>query len=242
MVALISLLIGLIWTVPAGLIWKQAMPIVRQHMQVPVTIRGVAGTLPRGQVMIQARSLPVILDWRLRPTGLSGRGALLELIARTSNGQIESNVSIEGLSTPVLEAKGNISLESFNYLLSRYRLRLAGELDIHELHLTLNPDTGLPMDARGLMVWSGGPVQYPAGSQLQTADMPPLRGRISGQGGDVRLEVSTQDNQPVMRIRIDGLGTAHISVLKRLVDLAGAPWPNQVSPDTEVFKLRQRLM
>ena len=117
------------------------------------------------------------------------------------------------------------------------------EGDVTIDHLELSWQDGRLTGADGLGRWAGGRVAWPMGNSVGQADFPPMRATLDSTSDGVALVVAEQSGGgPAAEAEIRWNGMMDLRVYKRMVDLAGQPWPDFASPDDVVFRVRQPLV
>lgn len=231
---------ALVVFIPAGWVWQQASP----HIALPpqVQVQQVAGKVWDGAAGIVVAGFPVRVDWQLGWPSIT----TLEQPAQVSVESLRSNVSgdlVLGWPANVrLNARGNIMVAEFDDLIRRSGgAMIEGDVSIDRLELEWADDRVVRAD--GIARWAGGTVSWPMGNQTGQAQFPPMRANMDTTEGGVALVVAEQaDSGPAAQASILWNGMMELRVYKRMIDLAGQPWPDSASPDDVVFRVKQPLL
>ena len=144
-----------------------------------------------------------------------------------------------GFGTAEFAATGIIDALAANRFLSQYHISLDGTFEVDSLRVRL--EAGEIAAAQGRLRWSGGRTVYRLSGETHAAELPGMTGTLASAGGQPVLEVvTTQDSLPLLNIRLDPDGWAHIGVTARLTSLAGNPWRGGTG-DTVVVTVSERL-
>lgn len=233
-------LLSLVFLVPAGWVWQQASA----HVSLPpqVQVRQVAGKLWDGEAGVVVADFPLRVEWQLHmPSAID-----LEWPARfsveSSRSALNGNVTIGWPASARLNANGRVAVAEFEDLIRRSGgAMIEGEVMIDRLNMAWADNR--VTRAEGLGRWDGGLVTWPMGDQRGQAEFPPMQANMDTTQGGVALTVSEQDGQgPAADATVFWNGMMELRVYKRMVDLAGQPWPDSASPGDVVFRVRQPLV
>jgi general secretion pathway protein N len=233
--------VALLVFMPLSFAWEQASKwLPRQYTPVGITAR--RGTLWNGEAQIVHSYFKGTVSWQLQPWKVLFGERLIALQARTAEGYAEGQ---GGFVNGQFSINGQLSvdLRILKPLLSKHRIDLGGKLVVKDLQIVVESQTSFPVATTGKAHWEGGRVSYPLGLRRQSVTMPPLQAVIAQQGEDVLLVVNEdQTSNMVMQLLLTRQGSVQVQIRKRLLDLAGAPWSGDASPDDVVFKIQQKLI
>lgn len=231
---------ALIAYIPAGWVWHKAAPYVSLPPQVQV--QQVAGRVWDGAAGVVIAGFPIRVQWQLGWPSVTA----LEQPVRISVESLQSSVSGDiALGWPAdvrVNARGQVAVAEFEDLIRRSGgAMIEGDVSIDRLELEWADDRIVRAD--GLGRWAGGQVSWPMGNQTGEADFPPMQVNLDTTDGGVALVVAEQaGNGLVADANILWNGMMELRVYKRMIDLAGQPWPDSASPDDVVFRVRQPLL
>ena len=178
------------------------------------------------------------LTWSLRP------GAVLDFQLGT-DWKIEhrdytvSGSAATGVGTTELGATGIINGLAVNRFLSQYHISLDGMFEVDDIRVRV--DAG-EIAAEGRLRWSGGRAVYRLSGETHDVQLPGMVGTLTSVADQPGLEVVTADESlPLLNIRLDAEGWAHIGVTARLTSLAGNPWRDGDNEDAVVVTVSERL-
>lgn len=231
----------LVVELPADVVWRYARPHVPVE-SIPVEISSVHGRVWDGRGMLSYQGQPAELRWRLQPwRQFLGQPVLsLELNSMGSRVSMQSGISWGGVWD--MAVQGQIDLIPFNSYFSRQGISLDGTVKISDLRVRWDTQEQALLAAQGLIQWSGGTIGYPVAGQTQRQQMPGLLGVIEQQDSGVSLNVKeNMGSSPIIEATLQHNGQARLAVRRKLLDLAGAPWSTNSTPQDVVFRIQQKL-
>ena len=178
------------------------------------------------------------MTWSLRPK------ALLDLQLGTDwkiahRDYTVSGTAAAGVRTTEVAATGIIDALAVNRFLSQYHISLGGMFEVDDLRVRF--DSG-EVAAQGSLRWSGGRAVYRLSGETHDVELPGMVGIMASVADQPGLEVVTaNDSLPLLNIRLDAEGWAHIGVTARLTSLAGNPWRDGDNEDAVVVTVSERL-
>lgn len=246
LVFLLSLLIFLIATMPASVIWHHIAAPKLPIQKLGVKVLGVEGTIWSGKALIKYRHLEGIVAWELGFADVLLGEISANLSTDSALGQFDLESTLSPGSVSVLLPKAEIALAQISPFLKRERVTLDGYANLNNLSLEIE---GLPelsdvrvVSASGRGSWSGGEVAYPVGRNINKRDMPPFYASLETEDdGLIRLSVRDPDASfDVIDATLDNEGVALLQVKRRLLDLAGERARHKNETDV-VFKIKKPL-
>ena len=178
------------------------------------------------------------MSWSLRP------GALMDLRLGTDWIVVHPDYTVTGtaaveVGATELAATGIINAQAVNRFLSQYHISLDGVFEIDGLRVRQHSGE---IAAEGRLRWSGGRTVYRLAGETHDAVLPSMVGTLASVADQPRLEVVTADDSlPLLNVRLDADGWAHIGVTARLTSLAGNPWQDGDNEDAVVVTVSERL-
>ena len=178
------------------------------------------------------------MTWSVRP------GALLDLQLGTDWTIVHPDYTVSGttaveVGATEFAATGIIDARAVNRFLSQYHISLDGMFEVGGLRVRLGSDG---IAAEGRLRWSGGRTVYRLASEMHDVQLPGMVGTLTSVAAEPRLEVVTADDSlPLLHVRLDAEGWAHIGVTARLTSLAGNPWRDGDNEDAVVVTVSERL-
>jgi general secretion pathway protein N len=233
-------LVAVIVLVPAGWLWHQASAYVPLPHQ--VRVQQVSGRIWDGAAGIIVSGFPVRLGWQLGWPSLTSLSLPVEISLASSQSSLDGNVTIGWPSNVQVDARGRLAVAEFEGLIRQSGgAMIEGEVTIDQIHLAL-ADNKITL-AEGVGRWAGGQVSWPMGNQVGQAQFPPMQANLDTTQGGVALIITEQGGDgPAADASILWNGMMEVRVYKRMVDLAGQPWPDSASPGDIVFRVRQPLL
>ena len=197
------------------------------------------GRLFRGEADLRYRGQDLgRMTWSLRP------GALLEFQLGTDwriahQDYTVSGTAAVGAGTTELAATGIIDALAVNRFLSQYHISLDGMFEVDDIRVRV--DAG-EIATEGRLRWSGGRAVYRLSGETHDVQLPGMVGTMASAADQPGLDVVTlEDSLPLLNIRLDAEGWAHIGVTARLTSLAGNPWRDGDNEDAVVVTVSERL-
>lgn len=233
-------LLSLVFLVPAGWVWQQASA----HVSLPpqVQVRQVAGKVWDGEAGVVVAGFPLRVDWRLHMPKVTSLKWPMTISVESSQSSLNGDVTIGWPASAQLDASGRVMVAEFEDLIRQSGgAMIEGEVMIDRLTMAW-ADNRITR-AEGLGRWDGGLVTWPMGDQRGRAEFPPMQATMDTTQGGAALSVSEQGGQgPAADATVFWNGMLELRVYKRMVDLAGQPWPDSASPGDVVFRVRQPLV
>lgn len=231
---ILALLVLLLFT-PAG-----AISMGLERSSGDARLLAPSGKIHRGsgQLMIKHHNWGEV-SWQLRPARLL-RGRLEADFAVRGPGyaaQAEASVNLDRQLVTSIE--GQLTESGLRLLLAPYDIYPSGDFTFTGGHLEARRDRLSAVHGDGH--WSGGLVRYFLAGQGWTVDFPPLSARLRLTEGQPLLVVVDPGGDPLLDVRLDLDGWAHLRIRYRFIALAGFPWPDGPEPDTILIELSERV-
>jgi len=233
-------LVALVVLVPAGWLWHQASAYIELPPEIQVS--QVSGKAWSGAAGIVVAGYPVRLEWQLGMPSLSGMSLPVGFSVSSSQSSVDGSVSLGWQGEGTLNARGRLAVAEFEDIIRRSGgAVIEGDVTIDRLVLSWQDNRVTRAD--GIGRWAGGDVIWPMGSGTAQAEFPPMQATMDSTEEGVALVVSEQGGEgPAADAEIRWNGMMELRVYKRMVDLAGQPWPASASPDDVVFRVKQPLI
>lgn len=164
-------------------------------------------------------------DWRIEDPGydLGGR----------------SDVGFGGTT---FAATGQVGPTLLERTLAPYDIAVGGALEISRLVVRASHDL-VPQTFEGSLRWTGGPVGYRLAGRDFGVDLPALDGRIDTVEGEPVLTVrAAGEDIPLVRVRLDGEGWAHIGITQRFTEMVDMAWPGDRPADAVVIEVAEKVL
>ncbi len=230
----------LIATLPIGVIWGQVSPKLPLR-QLQLDVNGLSGTVWNGEALISVRGIEGVLGWDVSVMGLFTGQLPIDLALKSHVGDIQTTVKLTIGGGEIYNTKGEVRLAAFNPILKGQRLTLDGDVKIE--NLVLSYQGGQIAAASGLLNWTGGRVQYPAGRDTHENQFPPFVATLGQKADDVVVAIrDSQSSVNSIEADLDKTGMATVRVKRRLLDVANEPWPKNSSESDVVFKVRRKIL
>ena len=228
-----------VW-VPAGWLWQQVSG--RASLPPQVVVQQVSGRVWDGAASLVVAGHPVRLDWTLDWPSLTALALPVQIDLTSSRSSLTGRGRIGWPDRGVMNFRGRIGVAEFEDLIRRNGgAVIEGDVVIERLNLQWVGQR--IVSASGIGLWDGGLVTWPMGNQTGQADFPPMEAILDSSQGGVELTVSEQGGDgPAAGASISWKGMMKVRVYKRMVDLAGQPWPDTARPGDIIFQVRQKLL
>lgn len=237
---LISLLIFLLATLPANVLWQKVLSNNVPLKKLGIMVKAVDGSVWDGRVHLGYRGAEGILDWDVDTLGLMKLELPVLLNLNSTVGQVSGNLVLSPDSSNLTIPKAEIDLDRLNPFFRRERVSLSGSALINQLVLHLDGNRLSYAEGRGS--WTGGDIAYPVGRDLHERNLPPFFARVeTGDNGEIRLGIKDTDADfDVIDATLDMQGEAFLQVRRRLLDLADEPARHANETDV-IFKVKKPL-
>jgi general secretion pathway protein N len=225
---------------PAGWLWQQAKG--RVALPPDVAVKQVNGRLWHGVAGLVVAGFPVRADWSLGVPSLLSMKLPIDFSVATEASVIRGDAWVSWQGNGELQASGRVGVAEFENLIRRSGgAVIEGDVTIDRLQLAWEDRAPTRID--GLGRWGGGAVTWPMGNREGRADFPPMRAMLDSVQGGIQLLVAEEGgDSPAAAAEIQWTGMLDLRVYKRMVDLAGQPWPDSAAPDDVIFRVRQPLI
>lgn len=224
---------------PLNVIYKLVDP-----KGLPAQVIAVSGTLWDGEVVMKHDMTGQIkASWQLSVLPLLWGAAHTSVNVSSAelNGQFIAQFNPLTEKVSISELNAYINAAFINKVASRSKVKLNGNVEITNVSIKYDLSKTFTEYAAGRAVWFGGLVSYPKGRKTGSATLPMLIADIDHQSGELKVNVHTDENLSVVTANLKTDGWGSVAVLKRMIDLAGEPWPSKASPDTAVFEVSEKV-
>lgn len=224
---------------PVAPFWQRLSPEVSTAIP-ELNVFGVEGTVWAGEASVQFDQFPVsTLNWDLAVLKLFLGSVISDLSISGANHQIDGTVTLTSDNAIIETLRGKVGAYYINTVSTPQGLTLSGEFS--GVDINLKSDLKWLTEATGKIEWPGGEItsRLNAG-QSQTVILPPLSGNISLIDNVLWLHIH-QSSAPLVSIGVKPSGTASVTVLARLFDLAGLPLPGDADLDSPVLEFEERI-
>ena len=237
-VSTLAYFVFLLAMLPLNLVYKWANPTL------PVQVVSVSGTFWNGEVVAKHKLTgQVRVNWTLSALPLLWGSAQADLKIDSAGAQASAVVKASALTGEVDAKDVNVyvAAELINQALRANRVSMQGDVELSNASLVLNVFDRQAQSAQGNLVWVGGNVSYPKGRKTKNANLPMLVAKLAADNGELKADVTTADGLAVAKAYAKPDGWGGVSVMRRMIDLVGEPWPNKASPDSTIFDVSERL-
>ena len=236
---LVYVLALLAW-LPAGFVWQQLRP----QIQLPpgVSITQVSGTWWNGAAAAAVSGYPLRVQWQLGWPQLGELAAPMDWQVDTALSEFKGNVTLAWPDAAVVTARGTLVVDEFETLIRQNGgAMIAGAVNVERFQLQWQDNRVVA--ASGLGQWPGGLVTWPLAGSTEQASFPPMQASLDTTDGGLELLIAARDGDgPAALASVLWTGMLDLQVYKRMLDLAGQPWPDTAQPGDVVFRVRQPLL
>lgn len=232
--------LALLAWLPAGFVWQQ----LRSQVQLPpgVSVTQVSGTCWSGAAAAIVSGYPLRLQWQLGWPTLNGLAAPIEWQLDSARSEFRGNITLAWPDSATVSARGILTVGEFEALIRQSGgAMIAGEVNVERFQLHWQDNRVVA--ANGLAQWPGGVVSWPMAGRTEQASFPPMQASLGPTNGGLELLIAAADSSgPAARASVLWSGMLDLQVYKRMLDLAGQPWPDTAQPGDLVFRVRQSLL
>ena len=240
-VFLLSLLIFLVYFLPANVVWEKGIEPKINARQLGVDVQKVVGTIWHGQALVRYKGLSGIAQWDVQLDKLVSLSLPIELNINSVVGEVDAVVDLSLSKVRAEVSKAQIQLKGLSPLLKAQRVSLDGELFVKNLLVVI--ENKKITNASGLASWSGGDIAYPAGRAVHERSLPMFKATLETRdSGDVYVGIKDpQATFDVINADLKTDGTAMLRITRRLLDLSSEPWSQNSDEQDVVFKVKKVL-
>jgi general secretion pathway protein N len=238
--SVLAYFIFLIATFPLNVIYKLVDP-----KGLPVQVVAVSGTVWNGDITVKHKSTgQVNAVWQLNGFSLlmGSIDSSVQIKSTELNAELDASFGIFTQTINLAALNGYVQAPFVNRLLQRNKVRINGGLEISDLAVTYDLKQKYAQNAQGRVVWMGGNVNYPKGRIQGQANLPMLIADFSADSGQLNMDLHTDENLSVATASLKTDGWGSVSVLKRMIDIIGEPWPSKASADSSVFEISEKVL
>ncbi|MEC7816461.1 MAG: type II secretion system protein N [Pseudomonadota bacterium] len=228
-----------VW-LPAGWLWQK---VAGQLVLPPqVEIRQVSGQLWDGAAGVVVANMPARIEWQLDWPDFSALSLPVSFAVSSSQSNVAGLANVGWSGDYDLNARGRITVAEFEPLIRQSGgAMIEGEVVIERLNLSGSSQRLEQAD--GLGRWGGGQVTWPMGNDVGQAEFPAMNATLDTLENGLSLTIqAAEGNGPAADASILWDGMMEIRVYKRMIDLAGQPWPDSAQPGDVVFRVRQPVL
>jgi len=239
LIFIVSLVVFLISTLPASLLWEKALQQEVKNNVVGLDVASVGGTLWKGEALVRYKSLAMVVDWDVDLSGLFTFTLPISIDVNGQAGNISLSVEIGLSQIALMLNKAEVELSHLTPLVKRKRVSLDGKLLLKEILLLVEDQKVVSLSGMGS--WSGGDIAYPVGRQVHERNLPKFQ-VLAETNNEGLVHVGVRDSDvsfDVIDISLDTHGEAMVRVTRRLLDLAAEEWPKNSKETDVVFKVKK---
>lgn len=237
-VSILAYFVFLLAMLPLNVVYQVLQP------KLPVQVLSVGGTIWNGELVVKHNYTGQLnARWSLSILPLLWGSVEADVEADSNTAELKGLVTFNGLSgeLTVQNLDAFVQASLINRFLRANRTSIQGDVELSKAQLAYNLFDRQANLASGNVIWAGGDVNYPKGRKKKTANLPMLVAKLNAEGGELKATVTTTEGQPVAKAYVKPDGWAGVSVMKRMVDLVGEPWPNKAAADSVILDVSERL-
>ena len=237
---LLVYVLALLALLPASVVWQQLRP----QIQLPpgVNVTQVSGSWWSGATAAVVGGYPLRLQWQLGWPRLGEQSAPIDWQLDSARSELQGKVILAWPDAASVTARGTLVVDEFEALIRQSGgAMIAGSVSVERFKLQWQDNR--VVSASGLGQWPGGLVSWPMGVNTGQASFPPMQANLEPTNGGLELMIAASNgNGPAAMARLLWTGMLDLQVYKRMLDLAGQPWPDTAQPGDVVFRVRQPLL
>lgn len=240
LLGLISYAIFAVLTAPLEFIWPKIQP---ELGRLPVQVEAVTGTIWQGQAQLRSSKIgSVSASWNIQIGDLFS-GNLTALVAVKGNDlKLDGKISTNGDQVELSDTSAFMSSHYLKPLLKQGRSALEGDFELTDFNSRITLSDKQVHSASGRLVFSGGDISFPIDGRNINAQLPILVGNISKPGDNVDLIITDTEGNSIGSGYVQPNGWSGLKIRRRLLDLLGQEWPQDVSEDAVIFEVSQKLL
>jgi general secretion pathway protein N len=236
----ISYAIFVVLTAPLEFIWPKIEP---ELGRLPVQVEAVTGTIWQGKAQLKSTQIgSVSAHWNIQIGDLFS-GNLTALVAVKGNDlKLDGKISTNGDQVELSDTSAFMSSHYLKPLLKQGRSALEGDFELTGFNSRITLSDKQVHSASGRLVFSGGDISFPIDGRNINAQLPILVGNISKPGDNVDLIITDTEGNSIGSGYVQPNGWSGLKIRRRLLDLLGQEWPQDVSEDAVIFEVSQKLL
>ena len=236
-----TLAVGLLAFAVAGAYFAPAR-LLALGVAPPLRVWNMQGSVWRGMADLRYDGANLgRLAWSFRPAALFDGRLAADWQLNDAGHHLAGDLAL-GLHGIEVSAAGVIGKGAIDGMLRPYRIDAAGALSVERFAVALLHDLR-PVTTTGRLSWNGGSVRYRLAGAEYAAMLPAMAGTVELQDGELTLAAhANQDPTPLIRLRLDREGWAHVGITRRLTELAGLPWPAEGPADAIVIEVSELVL
>lgn len=240
LIGFISYIVFVVLTAPLEFIWPKIQP---ELGPLPVQIETIHGTVWQGQVQLKTPQVGQInAVWDIQISDLFF-GQLTALITVSGDElKFSGRVSTDGEQVAISDSDAFMSSNYLQPLLRQGRASLKGDFELSDFSSRISLSDKQIHSAEGRLVFSGGDVSFPIDGKSISAELPILVGNISKPSDNVDLQIIDTEGHSIGRGYVQPDGWAGLVIRRRLLDLLGQKWPDDVDEDAIIFEVSQKII
>jgi general secretion pathway protein N len=237
---LLVYVLALLVLLPASFVWQQLRPQIPLPPEVSVT--RVTGAWWSGAAAVVVSGYPLRLQWQLSWPQLGEQSTPIDWQLDSARSDFQGNLTLAWPDAATVTAQGTLVVDEFEALIRQSGgAMIAGAVSVERFQLQWRDNR--VVSASGLGQWPGGLVSWPMGTSTGQAVFPPMQAGLEPTNGGLELTIAASDGSgPAARASVLWTGMLDLQVYKRMLDLAGQPWPDNAQPGDVVFRVRQPLL
>ena len=235
-IGIVAFVAGTVYFAPAGIL------AVATDNGGSVRLANIEGRIWAGRASLFYDGWPAgRLRWSFDPGSLLGASLGFDWRIDDPGYAVSGNTEL-GFGGIGVDAAGQVGAVAVDRILSPYQIAAAGVLEIQRLDARLTHDLRLRA-IEGIVSWTGGAVAYRLAGSEHRVTLPPLDARIETVAGEPVLTASAAtEDIPLLRLRLDREGWAHIGITQRFTELVGMPWPGNRPGDAVVIEVGEKVL
>lgn len=236
---LLVYVLALLALLPASFAWQQLRP----QIQLPpgVSVTQVSGSWLSGAAAVVVSGYPLRLQWQLG-WPMNELAAPINWQLDSARSELQGKVTLAWPGDATVTARGTLVVDEFEALIRQSGgAMIAGTVSVERFQLQWQDNR--VVSASGLGQWPGGLVSWPMGASTGQASFPPMQASLEPANGGLELMIAASDGSgPAAIASVLWTGMLDLQVYRRMLDLAGQPWPDTAQPGDVVFRVRQPLL
>ena len=202
---------------------------------------------PRGSVWQGQAALVVTgaqrgnLHWAIQPLTIATGHPTFEWQLKDPQIDLQGTAG-SGFSEQSLTVQGHIAAQLLNEWLSRYLIRIEGDVQIQPTQLKLEQPHQVQL-LDGQIDWAGGLVRYTLSGILHETTLPPLTAYLdqNTQAQAVATVYTQGGSTPLLMATLSEDGFAKVGMTKLFTKLLKNPWPGSDPDSTVVLEVEEKI-
>ncbi len=206
------------------------MPIAEPYLtNAGLTLTQVKGNIWDGESTIRHRKLGTAqLNWKVKIGQMLLIRLPVEVSIKNSDLDLNAFVAVSPFGITVNNLNGHIDDVAAKPYYTPYKVTISGRLQLNDVSANSGWSNKLG-DISGDLSWSGGPIAFPMGRNIQNYTVPTMLGTLTSDEEQWLFTVKSTDNDVYMNANLTREGIGGVSIKRSIATAMEIPIPGNGS-------------